>query len=119
MIALFFGSRNWTDRERIAVDIADLPADAIVVSGGAPGADTLADVEAQKRGLHVATVRAQWERFGRAAGPRRNAAMLLLRPDIAYGYDLGGRGTADMARRLLEAGVPVVMVDGRAGGGER
>ena len=119
MIALFFGSRDWTDSDRIADDVADLPAETIVVSGGARGADSLSAAEARRRGLHVAVVHAQWVPFGKSAGPRRNAAMMLLRPDIAYGYDLGGRGTADMARRLLEAGVPVVMVDGRAGGGER
>lgn len=106
MIALFFGSRGWTDRDTIRDDLADLPAGTVVVEGGASGADRIAREEAHKLGIHVATVNAIWSR-GNSAGPRRNAAMLALRPDVAYGYTLGTPGSRDMARRCIEGRVPL------------
>ena len=57
---------------------------------------------------------ADWIRHGRAAGPIRNEQMLREGcPDlvVAFHDDPGlGRGTADMVRRALAAGVPVRFV---------
>lgn len=107
MIALFCGSRDWPDREAIRADIEALPDDTIVVEGGARGADRIAREEAGKRGLHVATVNAYWTRRGKAAGMERNAAMLLLRPDVVYAYPLGGPGTWGMVNLAERAGIQV------------
>lgn len=116
MIALFCGSRDWTDREAIRRDIHDVYAGGIVITGGARGADQIAEQEARAVGLHVARVDAMWSFFGKSAGPRRNYAMLLLlRPDVVYAFHLGGRGTADMINRAEDAGIKVVVR--RPGGG--
>lgn len=103
MIALFFGSRGWTDDETIRADLLTLdPKTTIIVEGGARGADRIARVEAHKLGFHVATVEALWQRSGLGSpGPNRNAAMKLLRPDAAYCYSLGTPGSRDMCRRLM------------------
>lgn len=95
-IALFCGSRKWTDRERIRRDLESLPEDSVVIEGGAPGADRIARLEARKLGIHVATVDALWDFYGRPAGYRRNEAMARLRPDFAYAYPLDGPGTQQM-----------------------
>jgi YspA, cpYpsA-related SLOG family len=109
VVALFCGSRNWTDREMILRDLEALPDDSIVIEGGARGADTIAGKAAFEMGFHVATVPALWDSFGRAAGYRRNEAMLLLRPDVVYAYPLAGPGTRDMIERARSAGIPVVV----------
>lgn len=108
VVALFCGSRDWADMAAIRADIAELPADAIVIEGGARGADRLARSAARERGLHVATVEAQWNRLGKSAGFWRNEAMLALGPTVVYAYPLGGPGTASMVRLATAAGVPVV-----------
>lgn len=43
-----------------------------VVSGGANGADTLAEIYASDLGLKLTVFPADWEKHGRAAGPKRN-----------------------------------------------
>jgi hypothetical protein len=107
VIALFCGSREWTDRERIRRDLESLPEGSVVIEGGARGADRIAREEAKALGIHVATVPALWDHYGRPAGYRRNEAMLRLQPDLVYAYPLDGPGTANMIRAAEEACVPV------------
>lgn len=112
MIALFCGSRDWKDRGAIEADmfpIAMADPEAIVVHGGARGADEIAGEVARQLGLHVAEVRALWPLFGRGAGPRRNEAMLRLKPDVVYAYPLSGPGTRGMINLARACGVEVVV----------
>jgi hypothetical protein len=96
VVAIFCGSRKWTDRERIRCDLKSLPPGSIVIEGGAPGADRIAREEAQALGIHVATVRALWDFYEKSAGYRRNEAMARLQPDYCYAYPLDGPGTKHM-----------------------
>jgi hypothetical protein len=112
VIALFCGSRDWSDRESIRAEVKALTPGSIVIEGGARGADRIAREEARSLGIHVATVSALWRSFGRSAGPRRNEAMLRLRPDVVHAYPLGGPGTAHMIDAAERAGVEVVVHDG-------
>jgi hypothetical protein len=71
----------------------------VVIEGGARGADRIAREEAEALGLHVATVRALWDHYGKSAGYRRNEAMALLQPEFAFAYPLGDSpGTRHMIR---------------------
>jgi len=108
VIALFCGSRRWTDREKIRRDLRSLPEGSIVIEGGARGADRIAREEAQALGIHVATVRALWGFYGRSGGFRRNEAMLRLQPEIVFAYPLGGPGTANMIRLAQDESIPVL-----------
>jgi len=107
LAVLVCGSRNWTDVDAIARDLETLHPDSVVVEGGQRGADRIARQEAYKLGLHVATVPALWDHYYRAAGYRRNTAMMLLGPDIVFAYPLGGPGTAMMIKIAEAAGIPV------------
>lgn len=69
------GFRNW---HLVAEVVGDFDPQCIVVEGGAAGPDTWARKAAKARGIHVATVPALWDHFGRAAGGKRNLAMLYL-----------------------------------------
>lgn len=54
---------------------------------------------------------AEWGLHGAAAGPIRNQAMIdKHRPDKVVAAP-GGRGTADMVRRALVAGIDVISID--------
>lgn len=78
----------------------------VIVEGGARGVDGLAKAWGKKRGVFVATVDALWDFHGNAAGPLRNAAMLLLRPDLVIAFP-GGKGTANMVRLAEREGITV------------
>lgn len=80
---------------------------SILIHGDAQGADTLAMMWAKRRGIHYASVPALWDALGKAAGPRRNEAMLLLSPDAVVAFP-GGRGTAHMITAARKAGVHIV-----------
>jgi hypothetical protein len=102
MVALVCGSRNWTDEFTIAKRVRELPEGSIIIHGGADGADAFAHDQAHRNGLHTAVVLPLWDKYGRAAGPKRNHAMLDLRPDLVIAFSTGSQGTQttiDEARR--------------------
>lgn len=78
-----------------------------VISGGAPGADDLANRWAVSRCIQSVVVKAEWKRFGKGAGPIRNRAMIELKPDFVVAFD-GGDGTLNMIDIAREAGVEVI-----------
>lgn len=81
---------------------------AVIIHGGARGADLLADKWAITNNVPRAIFVPDWEAHGKAAGPMRNRRMLdKARPDIVIAFP-GGRGTADMVFQAVEAGVEVV-----------
>jgi len=84
-----------------------------IISGGAKGADSLAVLWASTRGIPFQVFYADWATHGKAAGPKRNQAMLdatdgSFRLVVAFP---GGRGTADMVARAMRSNVPVGLVD--------
>lgn len=104
MIVLVFGGRDYTDwvkAHRVLDEILETvrKKDLIIVQGGADGADKLAKQWAIKSGVHQAEVPALWDTYDKAAGPIRNSAMLLLRPDRAVAFP-GGTGTRDMLDKV-------------------
>lgn len=78
-----------------------------VIHGNARGADALAGRWAVNRAVKCWPVPAQWKKHGKAAGPKRNQAMLGMGIDLVVAFP-GGRGTADMVRRAEAAGVKVI-----------
>jgi hypothetical protein len=82
--------------------------------GGAEGADTLAGKMAIQMGLMCVVHTAEWDKYGKGAGPIRNQAMLdHAKPDVCVAFlhtDLPCRGTRDMMERCFRAGVPVLVV---------
>lgn len=109
MIVLVTGGRDLRD-VRLVYDALDAIHARVqitrVVQGGARGADDLARSWAMSRRVDYVTYAADWAQ-GRAAGLRRNQDMLneeAVQLVVAFP---GGRGTADMVRRAVSAGIPV------------
>lgn len=67
-----------------------------VVSGCARGVDTLAIQFAAKNGLPVKRFPANWDKFGRGAGYRRNAEMAQYAEALIAVWDGKSRGTGHM-----------------------
>ena len=116
---LVTGGRDFADREAVFRQLDDLSAEhyplrLCIVHGGCPtGADRWADEWARETASERAIYLADWQRHGRAAGPRRTQRMLDEgKPDLMLAFP-GGRGTADMVRRALKARVHVIHVDPR------
>lgn len=109
MRLLVCGGRDFHDRDAAftALDkVHKLRTVSIVIHGDADGADRIGKWWAVARCLHHAAVPALWDVYDKAAGPKRNRAMLLLQPEGVVAFP-GGRGTADMVRAAREAGITV------------
>jgi len=70
------GSRNYSNPAQVAEYVMWLPRDTVVISGAAPGVDSWALHVADAIGLKWEAYPANWEAFGRSAGPIRNAVMV-------------------------------------------
>lgn len=78
-----------------------------LIAGGARGADINCQAWAERQRIPVAVYRADWNAFGKRAGILRNQQMIDEgKPEAAVAFP-GGRGTADMVRRLKASGIPV------------
>jgi predicted polyphosphate/ATP-dependent NAD kinase len=105
------GGRDCTDARRVSTVLSKLHARTPVstlVTGGASGADALAERWAVAHGVPCARYPADWGAHGRAAGPIRNAAMLRAeRPALVVAFP-GGKGTADLVARARAMKIPVM-----------
>jgi hypothetical protein len=85
-IVLCCGDRNWDDAKKIyrilKHEHKKRPID-FVIEGGALGADYLSRVVAEKLGIQVVECPANWEYFGKKAGPIRNTQQLRLALELA------------------------------------
>lgn len=80
-----------------------------VIEGGARGIDRAARLWAERSGIPVVTVAADWRRYGRGAGPRRNAAMAAQADGvivIRYSATMGS-GSRSMVHAANAASIPV------------
>lgn len=107
---LVCGGRLFHDAETLGAWLGGIHKDhgiAVIIEGGATGADTLARLFGEFASIPVETFKADWEKHGKIAGPYRNQRMLDEgKPDLVVAFP-GGRGTADMVRRAKRAGVKV------------
>ena len=104
------GSRNATAEDGVIIRrelslIHELEPIDLLIEGGARGADAFARRWAWHTGVKRVTIRAQWERYGKAAGHRRNGEMLAEFPEarvLAFpkGPSPGTRNCIAQAQKL-------------------
>lgn len=92
--------------DRILSGVA--PTNSIqIVSGCARGADSLAILYAKERGYEVAKFPAEWDRYGKSAGYRRNEEMARHADALVAFWDGESRGTRHMIDIACSKGMPV------------
>jgi hypothetical protein len=108
---LVTGSRTWTDADAIhqALRSQVSPDEkAVVVHGGAAGADVMAGSSARFLGWRREVHCADWEKHGKAAGFIRNQHMVDLGADVCLAFIKNNSpGATDCAHRAEKAGIPV------------
>jgi hypothetical protein len=112
MKVLVCGGRDYNDWQRLHSTLLDLHRArpfTHVIHGDYRGADHMADRFALMYALQPVRCPANWNLLKKAAGPRRNRAMLGLVPDLVVAFP-GGTGTADMASAAEEMGIEVKRV---------
>jgi hypothetical protein len=94
MLIVITGSRTWRESKIVTEVLSKYPPDSKLIHGGAMGADRIAGRVAEKLGMTVEVMEADWERYGKSAGFRRNDEMLDRNPDVVVAFwDGKSRGT--------------------------
>ena len=111
MKLIIAGSRTFTDYQRLCQVLApDRHRIAQVLTGGARGTDQLGYRWAWKHAVRHQLFRAEWERFGKSAGMRRNHQMAQAGDVLVACWDGQSPGTAHMIQCMQQLGKPVVVV---------
>lgn len=120
MKTIIAGSRGITDCELLEKTIT-LSGFTIteVVSGTCPDSpDELGERWAEAHSIPVKQFPANWKRFGRRAGPLRNAEMAEYAAACIVLWDGDSRGSAGMAQLAVDAGLQVYVWNQKTGEGE-
>lgn len=84
--------------------------DITIVSGGARGADTLAEKYAKNRGYPLIVKLADWDRFGKSAGYRRNEEMAEI-ADLCVGFIVDdSKGSTMMLKICADRGMEAIAI---------
>jgi hypothetical protein len=72
------GSRSFTNFEYLSSILTEYASEiSEIISGGATGADNLAEQWAKAHNIPITVYPADWTRYGRSAGPRRNHDIII------------------------------------------
>lgn len=116
MRVLICGDRNWDNTERVYTFLDKLIENnniELIIHGGCRGADIIGGKWAKNRGIYVKQINAEWNKYGKAAGPIRNKKMLDEKPDIiiAFHNDIqNSKGTKNMVTQAREHAIKVIVV---------
>ncbi|MFE8916829.1 SLOG family protein [Streptomyces globisporus] len=113
------GSRDLEDEQKVFRALEDLWIDRVgplfVRHGACPtGADRFASIwcDFWTKGVFEIPHPANWEKFGKAAGPIRNREMAQAGADLCLAFPLGeSRGTWNCVNECKKAGIPVMVIE--------
>lgn len=113
MKVLVCGGRDFDDASLMTKtldEVHDVYRIDAIIHGDAKGADRMAGGWARQRGFCEIKVPANWNVYGKSAGPVRNDWMAkLCDPDLVIAF-LGGKGTAHMIQRARDNNIKVMEV---------
>jgi hypothetical protein len=111
LILAIVGDRNFVNYEwlKAVIDKVNSPIYCIV-SGGARGADTLAERYAREHEIDMLVHPAHWDKYGKSAGYRRNKKIVKDADAMVAFLAKGSRGTKSSIDLANEKGIPVHIV---------
>ena len=111
MKLIIAGSRTFTNYQLLCQTLApERPRITQVITGGARGADALGKRWAWSKQVPWKGFKADWERFGKSAGMRRNHQMAQAGDMLIAFWDGQSVGTAHMVQCMRQLGKPVVVI---------
>lgn len=106
------GSRTITNERTIEEAITNSPfwrekGLKEIITGGAKGVDKIAHKWARKHAHTTSVVKADWDLYGKSAGPIRNREMAMRGDALVAIWDGESRGTRSMINIALDLGLDV------------
>ena len=88
----------------------DADYSVIIVSGCSEGADKLGERYAAEHNLPIDRFPAEWDTYGKYAGPRRNAQMARVADAVLVFWDGKSKGTKNMIENAKKANKPYTVI---------
>jgi hypothetical protein len=108
------GTRTFNDydllKSKLDKYLANIKDEIVIISGKARGADTLGERYAKEKGYKIMEFPAQWEKYGRSAGYRRNVEMAKNADALVAFWDQKSKGTMHMINIAKEYGLLIRVV---------
>jgi hypothetical protein len=109
------GSRNYTNYPQFSTFIQSTlslwsitPSNLIeIVSGGAQGADLMAEKWAREHKIPIKIFKPDWNKWGKSAGPLRNQQIIEYATHVIAFPSKDGRGTQDSIARAKRLNRPL------------
>jgi len=111
MIVGIVGSRTFTNHEELRVTIEWLGLKITgIVSGGAEGADTLAELFADRYNIPITVVKPDWGKNGAAAAFIRNGEIAAKSDLVLAFWDGVSKGTKDTIKKAAQYKKPTIII---------
>ena len=113
MKVIIAGDRTYTDySEFLSIMRSYLPTMTIteIVSGGAKGADKMGEQYASEYEVPLKVFPANWEQYGKAAGPIRNKQMADYADALIAFIKPGSKGTLDMVTQAARKPLDLIVI---------
>ena len=81
--------------------------DIVILSGCASGADAIGERYAEENGYRLEKYPADWEKYGKSAGPRRNRQMAEICDYVICFWDGNSSGTKSMISCAIKCNKPL------------
>ena len=104
------GSRTFTNKQLLFAMLDGFPGLFTLVSGGARGADSFAEVYAKIHDIPIKVFKPDWDRHGKAAGFIRNKLIIDEADHVVACWDGISKGTKHGIDLANKAGVPVQII---------
>ena len=116
MNIVIVGSRsfsNYSFMKKCILNIIDVNIIDYIISGGAKGADSLAEVFAKDYNIRTMIFKPNWKKYGRAAGVIRNTD-IINNADIVIAFPIGdSKGTYNSINKAKKADKKVYIFEER------
>lgn len=110
MNVIIAGSRNMSVNMAEIHDLLSSYHVSSIISGGATGIDSCGEAYARQNNIELLVVPAEWDKFGRKAGPIRNSHMAYLGDLLLLIWDGKSKGSANMKKEMHKLGKPIIEV---------
>lgn len=107
------GSRGFSNYELMAKKLDNIlsrKTTVEIVSGGARGADYYGEMYAKAKGHALKRFPAEWNKYGRSAGYRRNEQMAQYADALVAFWDGQSRGTFHMINLAKQYGLQIRVI---------
>lgn len=102
MNIIIAGNRDFNDYETLkkscdkVIKNLNTQESITIISGGSTGADRLGERYAQEKGYDIKIFYADWDKYGKPAGPIRNQSMIDIADILIAFWDKKSKGTRDI-----------------------